>query len=223
MYDKQNFLNFLFSLIPSIVLIGQYSVSAEEIRAVTSPTTPITDSLGGRKLGELYLATPVRVLESKGDWVKVSTEGWVKVRDLSGARMDNSESGQTKSGIGQSSVAKAAAGEALNTVTQDVLSVQDFITAKRTDIDPPRLYLTITVKNISTKVINQWSGTLVVQDTSGKVLFREPISQEKAQVAAKGTTDVTVYWEPHEEPYGVLQNLDKSMFKLSLAKVTTSE
>ena len=215
------------------------TANAEDRRTVVGSVTPLTDQLGGRKVGELYLTAKVNVLEVKGDWARVNVEGWAKVKELSaaapGATMEAPASGAGSAGAGTSGAAATAssttgssaaasapadANAALSTVTQDVLKVTDFITAHRTDIDPPRMYVTLTLKNLTANPISKWSGMLVAQTEDGKVVFREQISQDSAKINSNSSTEASFYWEPHEDAYDRLLAAEKMKIKFSLGKVT---
>ena len=60
---------------------------SEEVRVgdklyVKDAAAIVTSSPGGRRRGELYLNTPVKVTEKRGQWAKVSASLWVKQSSL---------------------------------------------------------------------------------------------------------------------------------------------
>ena len=52
-------------------------VMSAEVRYVKEAKENLRDAPKGRKLGELNQATEMKVLETQGNWMRVSVEGWI--------------------------------------------------------------------------------------------------------------------------------------------------
>ncbi|MCB0322453.1 MAG: hypothetical protein KDD69_02735 [Bdellovibrionales bacterium] len=167
---------------------------------IEGTSQPFCKTPGGPKKGDLYSSTEVTVLEQRGAWSRVSVEGWVKSAALGSEAAEQSSP--------------------LQVSDKSPLEVVGFSTKEvREGLAAPRLYLQLKVKNVSAKHIRGWSGLLVAQDTSQAVLFREPVSDDSADVAPGAEREVSFYWEPREQPFSVLKSASPETVQLTLYKV----
>jgi hypothetical protein len=170
--------------------------SEKETLYISSPSQLIASNPGGRKLGELYINTPVRVLEEKGDWSRVSAEVWVRSKALTSKTRKKKKS-------------KASS---------DFLQIQKYSTRVVKDgLPTPRVYLAVTIKNISKVFIRSWSALLVAQQ-GGSVLFREPLADDTKAINPGGTVELQFYWERGEKPFPFLENSQDGDLELAFYK-----
>jgi hypothetical protein len=170
---------------------------------VDKPALPLCVDPGGSKRGELAVGAPVKVLEHKGDWVRVSVEGWVRETLLSKAAMSK-DSVQVAAEKGDSPLVVAK------------------YNAKPVENEggEKRIALTLMLKNTTSATVSSWSGILVaIKD--GKVLVREPLSQDRTSIAPGATGEASFYWDVSEKPYSVLKDspADSLDFQLLKTKV----
>ena len=205
------FISFVLFFATPLAAQEAASLSAEaDVRRVVATTTPITRRLGGSKAGELILNTKVEVKETRGAWARVSVDGWVRTKALSEPPASADEG-------------SAPTGTSTIPVIEDgALSITDYVSTHRSDVDPPRQYLMLTIENKGPQTINSWKALLVGQKDDGRILFREPISQDDVTIEPGATADVSFFWEPHEELYSVLGALTKDKLKLNLIKVESN-
>lgn len=195
-------------LIAVFCLVGTGNAQSQaDVRRVITSGTPMTKKLGGGKAGELILNTKVTVKETRGAWSRVTVDGWVRTNALSAPRVATNAAGGT------------AARRDVPVVEEGALTVKDYVSTHRTDVEPPRQYLMLTIANKGSQAISNWKALLVGQNAEGKILFREPISQDKVKIEPGSTSDVSFFWEPHEELYSVLGALSKDKLNLKLIRV----
>lgn len=187
-----------------MVLLFAESAAAQSqrnLRYVVGPSQALCKTAGGQKTGELYLNTPVKVERTAGNWTKVVVEGWVRTTSLRGKSVGTRD-------------------KYLDKIKENRLVIAGYKTKKVSEgLSQPRIYLTLTLKNNSLAHISSWSGLLVALTKEEKVLFREPLSDGKANIPPGGTGETLFYWEPHEPPYGALTSATKESLELRLYKV----
>jgi hypothetical protein len=178
----------------SVALLSMNSTAQAEddVRRVVTARSPLTKSLGGGPAGELLLNTKVNVLEEKGVWARVTTEGWVRTNSLS------EKTAATSSAPAPVSTPK---------VEQGVLKVSEFVRSSRTDISPPKEYIVLTVSNDSTRTVTGWTGLLVAVTKDNKSVFRERVSESALDWKPGQKRDVTISWQPGETGYDAIQSV----------------
>lgn len=150
---------------------------------VSTPSQLIASKPGGRKLGEIYINTPVEVIEEKGDWSRIAVDVWIRSKSLA--------SKTKKKGKSQAS--------------NNFIKVEKYSTRIVKDgLPAPRVYLALTLKNVSKVYIHSWSALLVAQQ-SGEVLFREPLADDTKAIAPGSSVELQFYWERNEKPFSYLE------------------
>ncbi len=167
----------------------------------------LTVDPGGRKRGELYTNAPVQIIEERGAWVKVRTEGWVR---------KNSVATSEKTINPKNATALNESGFALKSY---------FVRYESSKGDSPRMYVDLTLANFTKKPIYRWRALLVGKDTSGKLLFSEVITDDSADFKPGETKKVSFYWKNGEAPYEPLKSAkdDTSLIKLEITKVSLTQ
>lgn len=168
---------------------------------ISRPSQPLCRTPAGRKTGELYINTPVTVKEEEGGWVRVVVEGWVRETSV-GEKKQTSKKDASRRGKS----------------TQ--LVVTNYSLKKvHEGLQFPRVYITLTLKNNSSRTVKSWKAMLVAQSKRGKVLFREMISDRKKEILPQGTQDVIFYWDSREKPYRTLTSGQAKALELGLYRV----
>ncbi len=157
-----------------------------EIHYVTRPRLPLCVEPGGSPRAELNIGTPVKTFERRGDWVRVSVDGWVRSSLLSKQVM-------TKDAI------VVSAEEAIH-----LLGIVDQRVVLAEEEGVRKVVLKLTLKNLSAGSISSWSGILAVLKGS-QVLFHAPLSQDKASIPAGETGEAAFHWDETEAPYAALK------------------
>lgn len=180
--------------------LSSLAQNAKNRRYVIEPSQSLCATPGGKRRGEVFINTPVEMKEVKGAWVKVSLEGWVRSSSLGKSR-------------GKRDGYKS-------TIKEGILDVTNYkLTEKKDGLSEPRIYITLSLKNNTSGPITSWSGLLVAQDQSAKVLFREPVSDGNASIPAQGSGEVKFYWTAREVPFGILKSYGEGSLRFTLFKV----
>jgi len=153
----------------------------------------------GRKMGELYINSPVKLLEEKNGWAKVSVETWIRSNALTEKKKKKRKAG--------------ASSKDLKILSYKTRIVSDGLPAKR-------LYVTLKLKNTTKKLISSWNSLLVGQQ-GGKVFFREPIADDTKPIKAGESSEINFYWEDGEKPFNTLFGVKPSEVQLNLYKLKT--
>lgn len=173
--------------------------SASKKAYVKNTSQLIARSPSGRKMGELYINSPVEVLEEKNGWSKVSVKTWIRTNALA-----EKTKKKTKKGV--------SSGE---------IKVSSYTTKIVSDgLPTKRMYVNLKLKNTTKKDITGWSALLVAQ-SEGSVLFREPIADDTKIIKANSIIDISFYWEDGEKPFNALfgtkpSDVDLQLYKLKL-------
>ena len=107
---------------------------------------------GGAQRAFLNLNTPVTILEKRGDWVRVSIEGWVREKALA-----------SNKALPEESTANL----------DDPLSVVDYWLTEQRGGKVIHACLNVKVRNNTADVISSWEGTLLGKDPQDAVVIRE--------------------------------------------------
>ena len=157
--------------------------------------------LRGAICGELFQKTPVKILEEKEDWLRVSVEAWLP-----------------KEAVGDLGSVESPSTQIGGADTTSILSVNSFsIKVVSAGLKIPRSYLELSIKNSSSKEIRSWIAFLVAYGPNGERLFKETISDDKTLLKPGEATELSFFWTPQEQvPYNVLtgMNSDALSFKL---------
>lgn len=194
----------LLSALPAFAQEGD--ALSGDVRRVVTARSPMTKSLGGGQAGELYLNSKVQVLEERGAWSRVVTQGWVRSKTLSAPSKESSKASDP------APVANAK-------VVEGMLRVSEFIRSTRTDVNPPREYVVLTLVNDSPRTIRNWSGLLAALDESDTAVFRERISEENIEWKPNESRQVTFYWVPSEDGYQALQAVTPEEHRLFILNI----
>lgn len=158
-------------------------------------------SAAGSKIGDVYLNAPLTVVETQGDWTKVTVTGWV-AKDSVAAKVAATSSTRVS---GSSSLHIA-------NYTVQQLPAAD----KKTKA---RIYLKLTVKNDSATPVKSWKSFLVAKNKQGRQLFITTVTDDAANIAPGGSKDISFVYDESEEPYDVLVGSDKNAVELSFEQL----
>lgn len=186
-------------LICSLIVCNASLAAAQSTHFISEGKQQLSDSPGGAVRGELFINTQVKVLEERGDWSRVQTEGWVRTSSLASAKKNLeaiSIDGLSKLTVTKFNVEKAPEGG-----------------------NSQRIKLLMTIKNNTQEKIIGWQAFLVGRDAGDAILFRVSVVQETTKVEPQATSDVVFYWTQDELPYEHLVNTS-SKLKLELHQVT---
>lgn len=188
---------FLISLVAS-------TAGAESKSAVVDQDDQILrESPNGTVLTPLRRGTPVRILEEKEDWVKVSIDGWMRSASLRAAQ--------------QKSTANPAAVAA-------PVSVVGFSIEKTPGAGSKlaQAQIVLKIRNNLSLPLAAWKAILVVQKHSGELLFSSAVSDDRP-FAAGSTAEVKYYWEDGEEQYTKLTTTAADQLKVNLLNVEVTK
>ncbi len=198
MPEKISFIFFLFlsvAFLPSAV----FAEDAERLYNA-KPGLPLCVEPGGSRLADLTIGTPVHVLEKKGEWAKVSLEGWVRLSMLKPYPI-------VQDGI----QVAAQKGEGLISIAKYTLKMSG------EDKKNQLVVLNLTLKNNSEEVLTAWQGILVaIKDN--KILFREALSQHGLKIAPGATGEASFEWKEGEKSYNAIAAAVGGSFDLQLLK-----
>ena len=198
----------LLLLVPVQVGIGIAQDKQEELLYVKVKSENLRAAPKGQKLGTLAQGTQLTVLESKGNWVRVSVEGWIW---------------QPSTTNTLASIATAAA-----TRKGPDLELVDFETKRLpVNYDASRYsaeaVLTLMVKNNTSQRIKAWKGLLIVKNAFGDVLFRVRLTDGTANIAPGQIAEASYSWEDNQfiddEVYDKLVAYSKENLRLDLTEV----
>jgi len=167
----------------------------------------LRDTPKGQKLGTLAQGTQLMVLETKGNWVRVSVEGWIWQLSTTSDLDTNRQGRTTRKGPN--------------------LELVDFET-KRLPVDydasrySPQAMLTLMVKNNTSKRIKAWKGLLIVKNAFGDILFRTRLTDGTANIHPGQIAKASYSWEDNQfvddEPYDKLVVYSKENLRLELTE-----
>ncbi len=162
----------------------------------------------GSKIGEIDRGAKLKVLDKKGDWVKVSVEGWI---------WKNS----TTSNLEQiKKVSKGASGKKLELVDFDVKGLPVNTDVSRYSAEA---VLTLYVKNNTSKRIKAWKALVVIKNGFGDILFRTRLTDGTANIAPGATEKASFSWEDNQfisdEPYDKIMAYSKENLKIELKEI----
>lgn len=170
-----------------------------EVSYVITTKQPFLNDPGGSVRGYLSLNTPVAVQEKRGEWARVTAEGWVNIKALSGVEIEPEE--------------------AVSSDEQPLTLIEFKSEEKRQGRRPPRVFLHLTVMNNSDKPILRWRGVLLVRNLEGKILFRENIISDKVAIPPKENRQISFAWSPHDSVYDTIRNATPETVRLSIIKL----
>jgi len=180
------------------------SVAAQSKNAIVDQDDQVLrKSPNGEVATSLKRGTPVRIIETKDDWTRVSVEGWIRGASLRAA--DEKLTGAT-SGI---------------SVPVEVVGFSIEKTAA-TGTKVSQAQLILKVRNNLSVPLAAWKAILVVQKHPSDILFSSAVSDDRP-FAAGSTADVKYYWEDGEEQYTKLTTTPKEQIKVNLLKVEVTK
>lgn len=162
----------------------------------------------GEKLGTLAQGTQLTVVETKGNWVRVSVEGWIWLASTTDDLASIAEAAVTREGPD--------------------LELVDFETKRLpVNYDASRYsaeaVLTLMVKNNTSQRIKAWKGLLIVKNAFGDVLFRVRLTDGTANIAPGQIAEASYSWEDNQfiddEVYDKLVAYSKENLRLDLTEV----
>lgn len=175
------------------------SAAAEQLY-VQSANQKLLTAPHGASLATLSANTPAVMVEDKGDWVKVSIEGWVRRNTLT------SRAAQ---------VAAPSSGQPIELASYTV--------ERKEEKGQKKVDLTLKVKNNTSSTVSSWRAIMTVQDRStNQVLFSISVSHDDANIAPGKTGEVTYYFDWSEQQYDILLNNYPNNLKISLFRVEVS-
>lgn len=172
----------------------------------------LRDAPEGRELGTLAQETRMTVLETKGNWVRVSVEGWI----WKASTTDD-----------VASIAKADTAH-----KAPALELIDFDT-KRLPVNydvsmySPEAVLTLKVRNNTQKRIKAWKAVVIIKNAFGDVLFRARLTDGTANIGPGETEQASFSWEDNQfiedEPYDKLVAYSEENLRVELTEVQLSQ
>ncbi len=184
------------------LLIAAGPVFAEESTLyVQSANQKLFKVPHGVPLATLQANTPVKVVEDKNEWVKVSVEGWVR-RNI----------------LVNRAVRSTNPAASLQPLTLHQYVVQD---SRKTDPNgPKKVDLILRVKNNTERTVSSWRAIMTVQDpTTNQVLFSISVSHADANIPPGKIGEVKYYWDQGEKQYDILLNNYPNNLKISLFRL----
>jgi hypothetical protein len=182
------------------------AAAAEEPPVVYATTIDeaLRGTPGGSQLGSVRGGIPMRKLEVRGDWLRVSVEGWVKAANISEAPP-------------QPPAARSAAAPPEGQLKAVGFEIETL--ARSGFGDPARVKVVLKIENQSAAVATDWSALLVAQTAAGEILTRTRIANGKDPIQPGATGEVIYYWGENEEAYDALANRKKEELRFSLYQV----
>ncbi|MCB0346246.1 MAG: hypothetical protein KDD66_14100 [Bdellovibrionales bacterium] len=183
-----------------ILIVAAPSAAEESTLYVQSSNQKLFKVPQGAILATLDANTPVKVVEDKQEWVKVSVEGWVRRNVL----------------------INRAAGPATTSAAKPI-SLAEYIVedSRKTDPKgPKKVNLTLKVKNNTNRIVKSWRAIMTVQDpVTNQVLFSISVSHDDANISPGKIGQVQYYWDWGEKQYDILLNNYPDNMKISLFRL----
>ena len=190
-----------------IALPSAYAEEASETLYVKPEKENLRKAPNGSKIGEIDQGVKLRILDKKGDWIKVSVEGWIWKKS-------------TTSKLDQVKKLKSASGKKLELVNFDVKGLPVNTDVSRYSAEA---VLTLYVKNNTTKRIKAWKALVVIKNAFGDVLFRTRLTDGTANIAIGETEKASFSWEDNQfivdEPYDKILSYSKENLKIELKDI----
>jgi hypothetical protein len=162
----------------------------------------------GQKLGTLAHGTRLMVLETDGDWVKVSVEGWIWRASTTSDRVSSAK------------VTTARSGPDLELVSFQTKRLPVDYEASRFS---PEAVLELSVRNNTSQRIKAWKALLTVKNAFGDVLFRVRLTDGTANIESGQSKKASFGWEDNQfidgEPYDKLVAYSKENLRLELTEI----
>lgn len=171
------------------------------LRYILPESAALRGSPAGELLGVMQRNVKVKPGEKKGDWVKVTVEGWMRDVELGQRQAHN---------LSPAAVAPLeVVGFELRAVSKDQTG------------DVARVQLKIRLQNKTNAVVSGWSGTLMIADSFGNTLVRTPVEGGTDVIKPQSANEFNFYWKEGEDEYRLLSAYakDSSQLKVSLAGV----
>jgi len=204
-------LNRVFSFAVTALAAIIFPVFAADCRAeegtavISAAQAPLRLDPGGAELALAHGGSPVKVKEVRGDWSKVSVEGWVR-------------NDQLKSSQAQKTGGGGSSGAAVSLVDYTFEELSKSITGTKRAVK-----LTLTLRNDSAKPITRWKGMMLVQDRLiqgqlGEVILRVPVSDEKA-IPAGGSFTSEYFWTEDKSTFQIFSTRTKKSLAISVVDI----
>lgn len=173
----------------------------EAARFVTTDSAALRNGPAGELLGTVMRNSQVLTKEKKGDWTKITVEGWVRDSELS--------------------TTKTAAKTVSTAPTLEVAGFDLEKVDKSRSGESERIFLRIKIRNQTTQLVSDWAATLIVQDAQGNILVKTPVQSGKEAIKPQSEGEVNYYWTPKEPQYGALSSYlqDQGKLKVSLTQI----
>jgi len=184
---KLNLFSILYFCSLSLCLVPLSVANAEDVYRAKGASAYFHSSPSGSRVGSVYKNLPLKVVETRGEWVKVEVDAWFLKSSISKRKRKSAKN---------SAGAKAAGPVAL--------AVSDFEVGRRGGFsgEDKKAVLTLTVKNSSKKPIQNWEGVLIVKDkATDKLLFRYPVASDLKVIAPNSSEDFLFGWAEDSDEY----------------------
>ena len=152
------------------------------------------------------------VVEKKGNWIKVSVEGWIW---------------QASTTDDLASIAKAATdrnGPSLELVDFETKHLPVDVNVSRFSAE---VVLTLKVRNNTQERIKAWKAVIIIKNAFGDLLFRVQLTDGTANIAPGQTRGASFSWEDNQfidgEPYDKLVAYSKENMRVQLTEVQLSQ
>ncbi len=200
----------LFCVLIALLLANVIPASAEPApgaapdASITAAQAPLRSEPGGNEAAIIHGGAPVRIIEGRGDWTRISVEGWVR-------------SDQVKAG---------APAKGKNAAVADPIVLVDFsidVLSKLVTGTKRAVKLTLNLRNDSTRPIGRWKGIMLIQEKliqglTGDVLMRVPVSDDKP-IPAGGSFNSEYFWYEDQGPFQILSPRTKKTVSIVLVEV----
>lgn len=166
---------------------------------VSTRVEPIRTTPGGYRIATIEPNVPLKVLDDKGSWIKVTFEGWIPRDSV----------GESKGGAKFQPPA--------------LIEIVDFNLVSKGTTDAgggATITLNIKVKNNAKIDVGSWKGILIVKNKAGQILYSTGITHSDANIAPGKEGETGFYWEEGEKAYEILTGQSKENLDIALYKVT---
>lgn len=208
--DEMHIMNKISYIILSILLLTSTLANAQDKESESVKTGNYSVEMrgwpGGPLLAQIIQNAPVKIVDQKEEWTQVTITGWVKDRDLVRGAGNKS----TRPKINSADLAK----------TQITLIKANVRDAKQDLIgNAGAIVVELFVKNDGASIIPSWTGVLVIEDQQNRVLVRNSITHNNANLNPGDEGSVSFYWEKGDESFEKLINTNKDSLIVSIHQI----
>lgn len=162
----------------------------------------------GSKIGEIEQRAKLKVIDRKGDWIKVSVEGWI----WKNSTTNNLEKIKKLS--------KVISGKNLELVDFDIKGLPINTSVSRYSAEA---VLTLYVKNNTSRKIKGWKILIGIKNSFGDTLFHTRLTNGMSNIDPGETEKASFSWEDNQfiadEPYDKILAYSKENLKIEMKEI----